>query len=275
MLYLIRGRDADKPPVVALLDSDEEGIAAAKLMRKDDAKMRRLVRKEFVLQIGEIEILEDASQKLIEIEDLIPESIALAAANAFLEELSQFRDSPTAKLHETELAAERVSGRQLFDALDAAAKKQGLHLDKIGFARAVIQQCKDRGRNSDLTNDVATFLGRMKKLFVAINGQRRAAERDNLRERVGSLVERLQRGFLRDHPNQATKDQALSCLENIQTTLDDSNEADAVRLRLNTLKRDFRLEENLNDHVPNYAQFSQHLATLKDTYAIDRIDAKV
>ncbi len=41
MVYLIRGRDTEKPPVIALLDADPAGLEAANLMRQDDAKMKR------------------------------------------------------------------------------------------------------------------------------------------------------------------------------------------------------------------------------------------
>lgn len=273
MLYLIRGRDADKPPVIALLDSDEEGTNAANLMRKEDPKMRRLIRREFVFQIGDIDLPSDSSLKASEMEDLIPEPLALAAANSFLAELSQFRESSAVSLNAQELTLERQTTPSLYDALNAAAVKHGMHLDKIGFARAVIHQCKNRSRdNNSLDSEVEHFLLRMRRIFSAINQRRRSAERDSLRERVGTLVERLQRGFLRDHPNQATKEQALSCLEDIQTTLDDSNEADAVRLKINNLKREFKLDETLNESVEDYPNFAQKLTALKDEYAISRVD---
>ncbi len=271
MLYLIRGRDSDKPPVLALLDSDKEGDRVAKLMRKDDPKFRRLIRRDFVLQLGEIEFEKVKKGNVLEIEDLIPVPLAIAAANQFLEELTQYMDSSPCKLKEDDLVSDTSKELQLFDKLNSAAKKRSLHLDKIGFARSVVQQCKNSDNSSVLSDQVDLFLNRMRQLFKVINKKRLEAELDSRKERVGSLVERTVKGFIRDHSDNATKERTLDCLGNIETALDDTIEADAIRVSLNTLKRDFHLDENVHEFVRDYSVFKEKLLSLKDEYALSKI----
>lgn len=273
MLYLIRGRDADKPPVIALLDSDPSGDAAARLMRKDHKRMKRLIDKAYVIQLGELPLF-DTPPKIVEMEDLIPSSLAVAAANAFLSEVGRFHEGEAPKLTMAEFDAQSLKGKGIFDAVDAAANVHGLHIEKLGFARAVIDLCRSTGTTDDLSEDIKLFLTRMRRLFSAINAQRRNAERESTRERVGSRVERQQKIFMHDHPNQATKEQALVCLENIEHVLDDTLEADAVRAKVNGLKRKFQLEDALGEQVPEFAAFAEELSVLKDEFAITRLESQ-
>jgi predicted ATPase len=271
MLYLIRGRDADKPPVIALLDSDTSGNEAAKLMRKENRAMRRLIDKDYVIQLGNIGLFEGNAPNTIGIEDLIPPALAVSSANLFLDEIGKFRDIEPVRLSIEDVNMYIKNDVGIFAAINKAAEARDAHIEKVGFARAVVEQCKTSSTDEQLTSAIELFLSRMRKLFREINTQRRRAERENVRERVGSRVDRQQAIFLRDHPVTSTKEQALICLENIESILDDSLEADAVKTKLNGLKRSFSLEDGLADPVPDYLKFSDNLRSLKDEFAISRL----
>jgi hypothetical protein len=269
MLYLIRGRDKDKPPVVVLLDSDKEGTDAAKLLKDNTGKMSRLIKPAYVLQIGNLSFPGDATN-LQELEDLIPKSLALTAANRFLGEVTRFHGGASPIIAPEHFEAERKPGLSQFKALNAAANRHGIHLDKIGFARAVVELCADPGSAGAASADVDVFLNRMKSLFENINAQRRAAERDSAKERMTSIIERHQRAFLRDHATQATKEEALEFLEALETELDDSMEADAVKTAIGALKRDFQLDDTSNAPVGDYANFSARISALKHSYQVSQ-----
>jgi hypothetical protein len=271
MLYLIRGRDADKPPVIALLDSDEAGNDAARLMRKDHKAMRRLINNEYVIQLGDVYLSGASQPKMTEIEDLVPPTLAVAAANAFLFEISQFRDMPVPILTQLEFSQRQAGGLGVFDSLNAAASVHSVHIEKIGFARAVIEKCKEPSSDEELLQAIDLFLERMRTLFKAINIQRRHAERESVRERVSTRIEREQMNFLRDHPHAASKEQVQICLENIEAILDDSLEADAVKTRLNVLKRKFELDDMNLAAIQDYPSLVQDLRSLKDEFAIQRV----
>lgn len=270
MLYLIRGRDADKPPVIALLDSDAAGTAAANLMRKDDKKMRRLIDKQYVVQLGEIAFMDLAAANVFELEDLIPPNLAVAAANTFLRELNHYSEGQQLQLTIEDVTA-KLADHQIFGAVNAAAGVHGFHIEKLGFARAVIDICKTP-ETEHLAEASSLFLARMRQLFKELNVQRRQAERESTRERVGTRVDQQQIIFLRDHPAQATKEQALLCLENIEHVLDDTAEADAVRTKLAGLKRTFQLDDDLRETVPNYPSFAEGVRALKHEFAILQLD---
>lgn len=271
MLYLIRGRDADKPPVIALLDSDPSGDAATKLMRKDHKQMRRLIDKAYVIQLGDLSLFE-SPPATIEIEDLIPAPLAVAAANSFLAEVGRFHDVEAPRLTLEEFV-QTSKGKGVFDALNAAANIHGLHIEKMGFARAVIDQCKTVGAREPLREEVDTFLTRMRRLFKAVNEQRRNAERESTRERVGSRIARQQKIFSQDYPSQATKEQALIGLEAIEHVLDETLESDAVRTKINIMKKKFGLDDGLSEPVTNYGAFLEELRALKDEFAVSRLDS--
>jgi len=270
MLYLIRGRDADKPPVITLLDSDGEGDQAARLMRKDHKGMRRLIDKSYIMQIGELGLRDDGEPMPRELEDLLPPALALAAANVFFKEISAFRETAIGPINPDEFEKLLAQGTSIFKSLDGAARLLGAHIDKIGFARAVLDVCHEPGGDEAMIGAAQTFVERMRRLFAVLNERARGAERERSKERIGSMVERQCRLFVQDHQHQATKDQALVLFEDIENMLDNSLEAEEVLIRINKMKREYEIDGKLADSVPRYYAFLAAIGTLKDAFAIAR-----
>jgi hypothetical protein len=268
MLYLIRGRDTEKPPVIALLDSDQEGNDAVALMRGKDAKLARLIRKEFVFQLGELGLLADDATR-VTLEDLLPPSVAVQAANRCLREISRFRDEPAVVIAAEDLPPPGKDGPRVFDRLNAALKPKGAHLDKVGFARAVVEHCEAGLGKGD--EGIEQFFDRMKRLFLALNAARRRAEQDASRETVGSLVARQAALFVRDYGEQATRETAATFLDQVLDGLDESIESDAVRMNVSALRRDFELDDDPRELVRDFEKFSERALALKDAFHIDQI----
>ena len=265
MLYLVRGRDSDIPPVLVLLDSDKSGNEAMTVLRTDPT-MSRLVDPDFLMQVGDLGLDAVAGRSVAEPEDLIPPELAAAAAERYFEQVSRFREGGAVVLDATALAAAFDGGAGIFDALKGVAKASGAHIDKIGFARAVVEICE--APSGALATHVDTFAGRMRALFAQLNQRRRRAEQERLREKATAKVERQRRIFVRDHPRGATKEQAVFLFERVEEALDQSLDAEAIRKELLALKHRFGLDGEALDPVPDFPGFLSRLAVLKDSLAI-------
>lgn len=272
MLYLVRGRDADKPPVIALLDSDSAGDKAAReLKNRNDRRMRRLIDADLVLQLGELGIFEGAhTPSTVEIEDLVPPELAVAVANQCLYEIRRFRDETIVELTLEQFQSARTHTEPVFDALNAALKDLDVHIEKVVFARVLIDLCGKPQIDPALAKAVALFIQRMRLLYRRINTAKRKAEKESLKERVGTLVDRQQTLFVRDHPNEASREQASNLLEQILDVLDDSIESDAVRISIVGLRREFHLDDEPQDLITDYKAFKVRLSSLKDAFELQK-----
>lgn len=270
MLYLARGRDAEKPPVIALLDSDDEGNKAAKLLREEGKKMRRLIKKDYMMQVHEL-VDPQRVEGSKALEDLMPTSLAVAAANQFLAEVGQYRDVVAVDLTTAQVDDKVRRDEGIFAAMNLAAGIQGFHIEKIGFARAAIDQCRVALRGGELKEAAETFISRLRVVFKRLNEAKRLAERDSTRERVGSKVQRYESIFLKDHPSQVTKEQAQNFLEDVLDVLDESAESDPVRTQISTMKRDFELSDQPTSLVQDFAKFVDDVKKLKNAFALEQL----
>lgn len=258
MLYLIRGRDTEKPPVVALLDSDVAGNDAAKHIRTDK-KTRRLIDSSHVLQLGALGLTEEVTVK--EIEDLIPLEMATAAMNACIKEVARFRETKAPTITVDRIRAEFTSGKSIFASVQAVANAEGGHIEKLGFARAVVEVLEhDKG---ELQGSIDIFLERMAKLFKAVNKARREAQREVERERLGAMIMRYHSIFIRDHKSSATCEQGSEILEEIESQLDDTTQSDDVRIQIQAIRRKFALDEDPSAGIACFEDFVEQLANLR------------
>ncbi len=273
-VFLVRGRDTEKPPVIALLDSDPAGRNAAKALRGGEKRIGRLIKPEYVLDVATAVEPDGNGRSPVEIEDLVPNSLAVMAVNEYFREIEEFRGERPQPFTVKELPSPLPDNASIFDALNTLAEGRGRHIDKIGFARAVIAICERKGTDDA---DVTAFLARMRPLFRKLTEVQRAAERDASKARISSLVDRLQGNFRRDHPDAATSEQALHLIEDVNDVLDESREADAVRTRLLRLRRDFSLDDPDTTGIARYNAFLDELAGLKHSFehVDDQQDAEI
>ena len=266
MVYLIRGRDADKPPVVALLDSDEEGDNAVKVMREDE-KFRSLIGRRFILQLGELDLMENGGA-LGGIEDLVPPRLAIDAANAALREADAFRSGEPPLLSLADI--DDPDGPGLFERLEALAGKHGKTIGKVAFARALGELAWNCGTDRAGAAAVSLWLDRMRRLFRKLNEVRVAAQMTASRNRLSSLVGARVQIFVTDHPGRATKEQVANLFVEIEAQLDQSNEADAIRLAMHELRRKHHLADDPAMDAPNYAAVLEDIANLRHAFPARR-----
>ncbi len=264
MVYLARGRDVDTPAVAVLLDSDEEGQDIAAELKKG-YRARRLIDDEFVIGIGELNMaaLTLSTDTLQETEDLIPAEVAILAIKRFAGEVLSADDAPAlaAKL----IKIEPATGQKLFKAAEAVAKAASPHadrplrLDKVGFARAILEAVEH-----DATDELRTLtLDNFAVLFRRLDKAQRDAMRKNNRDRTSKILNRLRKNFIKDHPKAVTRRDVEEFLDTILAQLiDTSPEAETVRDAVRRVRSDFELQEEPHTLVDDYDGLLTRLESL-------------
>jgi predicted ATPase len=274
LVYLARGRDMERPAVIVLLDSDTAGNQAMKDLKRGGPRNRELLRPQYATQVGSL-LDEDASIRTasgsapVEIEDLVPLALCVAAARAYAAQFWGAERGLIDAITADAIKAKIKPGASIYDALTAcvAALGSDMHIDKTGFARAVIDSlpltAAEGGHQNPVSDEVVQFEVNMKALFRRLRHMQHASEREMGADRVANKVERLKRNFLQDHPDQATREQAALFLRDIEDALDESLESDAARDVARALKRDFSLGENILSLVGDFPSFKDKLEQLK------------
>ena len=258
LVFLALGRDVERPTVIVLLDSDGEGKTAKEVLLNGVGfrrKRARLMKEEHIVQIG------DVHQGLVEIEDLVPTDLAVAATRHYVEEYCSWdREALDGITTEAvrEFRVDAPSGifgrmRDFVASLDAAVSMQ-----KVGFARSVIgvlRQGEAKG--------IGEFEARMRVLLRRLNRMQRRAMYERTAEQVGRRFEREKDKFIQDHPDVATKEEVGVFLETAEDLLDDSLEGDEIRTALNKLRREFTLDEDVTHVVGDYETLKEHLVGIR------------
>ncbi|THJ65629.1 OLD family endonuclease [Arthrobacter echini] len=264
MVYLATGRDVDRPAVAVLLDSDGEGekiVAELKRGYRD----RKLLDDEFIVQVGSIDpdtVMVDVSS-LQETEDLIPAAVAELALKQVAREVLSNSEAQTFIQALPELSI--PTGQKVFRAAEMAAKehtKDAAHeirLDKVAFARAVLEVIQEQGNESLRDQTLSNF----EVLYGLINAAKRAAERKNTRERTSKTMNRLRKNFSKDHPTSATRRDAQTLLEDVLAQLTDTSpEAEKIRDDVRLIRADFLIDSDVALPVSEYETFKQRLEAL-------------
>jgi predicted ATPase len=264
LAYLARGRDIDRPAVIVLLDSDQAGNDAKRSLEKSGPKNRQVLDPKLVLQLGMLtgKVSSDNPGGVKEIEDLIPFAVAWEAVLKYVEEF----EGPTsaAKLRKKQMVADNlVWDEGTHSALEIAVQKElgsSAHLEKIGFARSVIQVMSQSTELEPMS--VHTMDANFRAIFKELNMLQRKAERANSQEKNGSKLKRAISRFKQDHPEKATRDQAMLLVEELELALQDTPFVDEIRSQLRTLVRTHSLTVDLADHVEDLPLLKKHLDAL-------------
>jgi predicted ATPase len=269
LAFLARGRDVERPALVALLDSDEQGLAAAKRLQRDDLKHKQLLKPDYILLIGQLfegpdSAVRASSHSAPEVEDLIPSDLCVAAARANLLELGAGTEM-LGRVTLEALTQRLAAGQSMWTALSALVRdvsNEEWHIEKVGLARGVATALNDPALPADARD---AYTANMTKLFRRLGAITRAATRELSAVTLSQRIDRAKDAFLRDNPVRAKRERALVMLEEIDGVLDDSREADAARAELQQLRRDFELEDDVTKDVDNYDEFVTKLERLKYT----------
>jgi predicted ATPase len=280
LVYLARGRDVEQPAVIVLLDSDNSGNDAKKQLYKGGGQHRRpLLKEQFILQVGDLSeefslAINDLSSKL-EIEDIIPLPICIAAIKSYLQEFLRVDEAELSCLTE-ELVLEKISNQTMLDALQESLlnlHNEELKVNKVGFARNVIQVVHEWSREEDLAEDrnnaLRTFENNFRVLFKKLNNMQRRAQQKLTTERLSQKIERLKKDFNARHPISARREDGIVLMDEIEGVLDANKdnesikEVEAIKSAIQNLRRDYKLDIDMNKSIDDYIGFQAGLERIK------------
>lgn len=270
-VYRIRGQGADKPPVVALLDGDEEGLQAKKDF-SGDQRLRKLINAENILDLKQLGEGHQGWPETPVTEDLIPVVLAHRAMELVIEDVTKFREGSPPKISLAAIESEVAKGGHLLDAINREVKRHKGRIDKIAFAKAIAAICQTT--EPELIPHVKTFLDRMRVVFRGVNAAVRRATEDAANKKLETLVAERVGLFKIDNPHHASREQANIALRQLESQLDESAEADAIRNAIVPLRRDFHLVEDPADRVTNYSEFLERFEGLKHAYRVEKMPPK-
>jgi hypothetical protein len=258
LVYLARGRDVEKPPVIVLLDADDAGDSARDDLRAGGAYGNQLLDDDLVLQLGD-PVLGDLQTEnpagVVGIEDLVPLSVGLEAAHQYCQEFVPDVDVRALALTATDVYGSHVSKstnrgtlKLIEIAIRTKAERPKFHLDKVGFARAVVDVV---GLTSpgDGAEVVLTNFGLLLRELGKI--QRTAVRRTSV-DRISSRINRTKRDFTRTHKSGARKEAVNALIEEISNQLDASRESELVRATMASWENRFQLTDGPRDLVEDY-----------------------
>jgi predicted ATPase len=279
LVYLARGRDVEQPAVIVLLDSDQSGNDAKRqLLGKGGQHRRPLLKDIFICQIGDFSdvfLASKESEKGFEIEDLIPLSICIQATKIYLKEFLKADEKDLDFLTEDSLL-NKFSGKTMLDTIKdllADFPKQDLSINKVGFARNVIQVINEWARKNDLSEtqyqSLKEFEHNFKTLFKKLNMMQRQAQQRLTDERLSQKIERLKKNFNAQHPISARREDGIILLDEIRMILDSNienesaKEIEAIKNAIQNLRLDYKLDEDMNKAIDDYIGFQKGLERVK------------
>ena len=273
IVYLARGRDHEKPAIITLLDSDSPGKAAINELGRGGPRHRQLLNPKYITEVGHLNAAGSdgtgsgasgptvqVDGRLEQLEDLIPLSIAIAAAKHYV---AEFYGPEVADKMAT--AESPTVDKSMFIVMDAWTKAESggtVHLDKTAFARHVLDVIDGGSVGED---DLAILYDNFRALFRVLSRKQRLAMSELRNERTTSRLKRTQQRFFDDNPEQITKDQVVILFEDIERVLGDDIDADRYRLALRELEQRFEISGEPKDRIGDYSEFRSALDSL--TYA--------
>jgi predicted ATPase len=265
MAYLARGRDVIKPPCVALLDGDKSGLEAERVLKRGEARKKRVLRDEYIVRLdewaGQSGLAFDDDVNVEEIEDLLPIDIAHRAALNYLarfEDLQvQDAESFTPESIRTNLAE---AGGRLWDALEGAYTQAfpEEHIEKAGLAREVVSLLSIAPE----TSGSETLRDRFKSLLKFLAERLDDASAEEARNRSDDRLKRAVNNFLRDHSQGMRKHDAKRLMRELESALDDSSVGEAIRPRLSRIIRGHELNDASTPNVPRFSTFREEVRAL-------------
>jgi hypothetical protein len=274
LVYLARGRDVEKPPVIVLLDNDKAGDEARAALKAGGAYGSELIKDAFVLQLGQGDLgtlVTENPAGIAGIEDIVPFGVAVAATHVYCREFVPDVDMPALKLTMADVfdgttATAGNNGGILRSVEAVVARETGrasFHLDKVAFARAVVDVLS--GKISDLQpshEDVKLAHENFRLLLTALAKTQRDAERAENVEKISSRINRIKRDFVRTRRGAARREDVLNLIEEISSQLDASREAEDLRREMRRWEEDFGLLTDPREPVDDFAGLVKAIQSL-------------
>ncbi|MBP0014723.1 MAG: AAA family ATPase [Roseofilum sp. SID2] len=279
-VYLARGRDVEQPAVIVLLDSDSSGDDAKKhLLGKRGQHRKPLLKEEFILQLGDLRdkfVLEAENISMrLEIEDIIPLPICIAATKHYLREFLQINELEIDRLSE-DVVRDKLASTTILDALQESftqSSQNDLKINKVGCARNVIKVVNEWAQAKEVSetqsNALTTFEKNFRYLFKKLNEMQRYAQQKLTDEKLTQKIERLKKDFNARYPISAKREDAVILLDEIERILyinkenESSKEIEAIGIVIQNLRRHFKLDIEMNKSIDDYSGFQSGLERIK------------
>ena len=148
-----------------------------------------------------------------------------------------------------------------------------LKVNKVGFARNVIQVVHEWSREEDLTeernNALRTFENNCRVLFKKLNIMQRRAQQKLTTERLSQKIERLKKDFNARHPISARREDGIVLMDEIEGVLEANKdnesikEVEAIKSAIQNLRRDYKLDIDMSKSIDDYIGFQSGLERIK------------
>lgn len=284
-VYLARGKGGDKPAVIVLLDSDKAGEDARKLIvtkKGEHLQKQALLRVDFVVQIGDVERSDtQVDPTFLELEDLVPTSIAIRATVRFLQAVFAWSVEQLECVTQQKVEAEMVTGndcaffainRLLLPYLNPQAdqdKKQELAFSKVAFARTVVdllpeleeeRKAYERlNSQGSCPNDLESLEKRLRSLFTLLRQSQIKAEQDRGAKAMRDRIKQRVSTFLADYQDRDRIDryvgQDLTEAVEAELTGGDEQEISFVRHVIVLLRDRFKLRQSPTEAIADLSVF--------------------
>lgn len=257
MVYLARGRDTVKPPCVALLDGDESGRDAEKILKRGEARKKRVLKDEYIVRLDEWAassgLTFDDGLAVEEIEDLIPAALIHRAALSHLTRFVPVADIDATAFSLTELEAAVKAHGHIWEAVDATYRESfpGEHIEKVGLARELVLLLE----NSPDTPGADVLRRRFGGLLSHLASVLDAASAEEDQNRSDDKIKRTVKNFLRTHSKGITKREAKRLLRELTDAFAQSDWVDEAVHRIAVIRNDFALEDSTNPTVHDFESF--------------------
>ena len=242
MVHLARGRDEDKPAVLVLVDNDSDGLKAI-----EDVKAMRGLLPESLMFTVAATIDGSDREGVVELEDLVPISLANEAIKRLAQTVlpNDQADAFLAKWSDVEQAKGEKAFKLLQKAAVEASQKgelaRPLEVEKVSFARSVIDLALDSKATLKIQRELYE---NFRPTLALIESKQREAMRDHAHAKISTIIKRLRKNFVADHPNSIRKNEVTVLLENLTAQLPrDAAEADKVFDDIRKIQRDFKLAD--------------------------------
>ena len=134
----------------------------------------------------------------------------------------------------------------------------GAKLDKVAFSRELLALVAPMtGDDAGVLRDNFSLL--LRHLADLLDD----AEVQEQTRRGANRLERLVAGFMRDHLDGVTRRRARSFMREIEQVLDESIEADRIRLEIGEILREHKLDDSLSGPLQDFSGFVDALQRLE------------
>ncbi|MBT1634611.1 AAA family ATPase [Clavibacter michiganensis] len=257
LVYLARGRDTVKPPCVALLDGDDSGRDAAKVLKRGEARKKRVLKDEYVVMLDQWAassgVTFDRGVIVEEIEDLLPLPLVHRAALAHLTRFVNVADIDASKFSLPVLEEAVASKNHIWDPLCAAYKEAfpGEHIEKVGLARELVSLLE----STPDAPGAAEVRERFEHLLAHLAAVLDAAKVEEDHDRSDDKVKRTVRTFLRAHTQGIMKRDARRLLRELTDGFSQSDWVDEATKRIGHIRQEHDLEDLARPTVQDFDAF--------------------